>query len=263
MTPDPREIHAEIEVPGTPEQVWAAIATGPGITSWFMPARVDEREGGEIVHGDGGFSSRGRVIAWQPPHRFAYEEGEEVVGLDPEHPIATEWLVEARSGGTCVVRLVMSGFAPGDDFDKARESFSSGWRTALRDLRLYLTHFAGQDASPITAASTVQGRTRDDVWAQLTSALGVPADAAPGDRIEARSGATTTLAGTVQEAEPGIVTLLLDAPTVGLGLIGAGGPGDDVFTFVRAHLFGDEASAIAARDEPAWQAWLGEQFATG
>ena len=31
----------EIEVPGTPEQVWEAIATGPGITAWFMPAEVD------------------------------------------------------------------------------------------------------------------------------------------------------------------------------------------------------------------------------
>ena len=60
-----REIHAEIEVPGTPEQVWEAIATGPGITAWFMPARVEERAGGEIVHGhETGFSSTGKVTAW-------------------------------------------------------------------------------------------------------------------------------------------------------------------------------------------------------
>lgn len=37
--PDPshpeatRSIELEIEVPGTPEQVWRAIATGPGISS--------------------------------------------------------------------------------------------------------------------------------------------------------------------------------------------------------------------------------------
>ncbi|HEV2786546.1 MAG TPA: SRPBCC domain-containing protein, partial [Solirubrobacteraceae bacterium] len=192
-----REIRAEIEVPGTPEQVWEAIATGPGITSWFMPARVDEQEGGEIVHGhDAGFSSRGRVTAWEPPRRFVYEEGE-AVG-DAEHPIATEWLGETRAGGTCIVRLVMSGFGPGDDFEKARESFSAGWRTALNDLRLYLTHFAGQAAAPITASGMAAGRTRDEGWEQLTGALGMPPDAAPGDRVVANADGIA-LAGTVQE----------------------------------------------------------------
>ena len=48
----------------------------------------------------------------------------------------------------------MSGFGPGDDFEKASESFTSGWRTALNDLRLYLTHFAGQAAAPITRRGT-------------------------------------------------------------------------------------------------------------
>jgi uncharacterized protein YndB with AHSA1/START domain len=258
-----REIRAEIEVPGTPEQVWEAIATGPGISSWFMPAQFEGREGAEIVFGHGeGFESTGRVAVWEPPQRFVYDEGE-MPGADHEQTIATEWLVEARSGGTCVVRVVMSGFGPGDDFEKARESFGSGWKTALNDLRLYLTHFAGQDAAPITASGTGGGRTRDDVWAQLTEALGVPAAPAPGDRVAAHLDGATTLSGTVQEAEPGIVTLLLDEPAPGLALIGAGGPGDEVYTFVRAHLFGVGAPAIAARDEPAWQAWLGEQFPDG
>lgn len=255
-----REIHAEIEVPGTPEEVWDAIATGPGITSWFMPAHVDERPGGDIVHGHGTeFSSTGKVTAWEPPHRFVYEEGD-FPGSDPKQPIATEWLVEAKAGGTCVVRLVMSGFGPDDDFAKASESYSAGWRTALNDLRLYLTHFAGQTAAPIAVAGAAAG-TRDEVWAQLTGALGVTADAAPGDRVTASAGGWTSLSGTVQQAEPGILTLLLDAPAPGLALIGAGGPGEAVFTFVRAHLFGNDAPAIAARDEPTWQAWLDEQFA--
>ena len=38
-----RSVQAEVEVPGTPEQVWQAIATGPGISSWFVPSEVDER----------------------------------------------------------------------------------------------------------------------------------------------------------------------------------------------------------------------------
>jgi uncharacterized protein YndB with AHSA1/START domain len=43
-----RRIELEIEVPGTPEQVWQAIATGQGITAWFVPARVEEQVGGVI-----------------------------------------------------------------------------------------------------------------------------------------------------------------------------------------------------------------------
>ena len=44
-----RSVQVEVEVPGTPEEVWQAIATGPGISSWFVPTRSEERQGGEIM----------------------------------------------------------------------------------------------------------------------------------------------------------------------------------------------------------------------
>jgi uncharacterized protein YndB with AHSA1/START domain len=44
-----RSVQAEVEVPGTPEEVWQAIATGPGISSWFVPSEVDGRVGGTAV----------------------------------------------------------------------------------------------------------------------------------------------------------------------------------------------------------------------
>ena len=43
-----RWVQAEVEVPGTPEEVWQAIATGPGISSWFVPTELERREGGAI-----------------------------------------------------------------------------------------------------------------------------------------------------------------------------------------------------------------------
>ena len=43
-----RSIQAEAEVPGSPEEVWEAIATGPGISSWFYPTDVEERVGGTL-----------------------------------------------------------------------------------------------------------------------------------------------------------------------------------------------------------------------
>ena len=41
-----RSVQVEVEVPGSPEQVWQAIATGPGISSWFVPTEVEGRVGG-------------------------------------------------------------------------------------------------------------------------------------------------------------------------------------------------------------------------
>ena len=40
-----RSVQVEVEVPGTPEEVWQAIATGPGISAWFVPAEFEERDG--------------------------------------------------------------------------------------------------------------------------------------------------------------------------------------------------------------------------
>jgi uncharacterized protein YndB with AHSA1/START domain len=44
-----RWVEMEFLVPGTPEQVWHAIATGPGMSSWFTPTKVDEHVGGAIA----------------------------------------------------------------------------------------------------------------------------------------------------------------------------------------------------------------------
>src|SRR4029079_10605598 len=68
-----RSIQVEIEVPGTPEEVWQAIATGNGFTAWFTRGEIEEREGGTVTHYMGGGESKGVVTAWQPPHRFATE----------------------------------------------------------------------------------------------------------------------------------------------------------------------------------------------
>ena len=47
------EIAQEIEVDATPEQVWEAIATGPGLDSWFLGhSEIEPREGrhGPLEH---------------------------------------------------------------------------------------------------------------------------------------------------------------------------------------------------------------------
>jgi hypothetical protein len=44
-----RSIQVEVEVPGTPEEVWQAIASGPGISSWFAPTEFEERDGKPVA----------------------------------------------------------------------------------------------------------------------------------------------------------------------------------------------------------------------
>ena len=132
-----RSISLKVEVPGTPEEVWEAIATGPGISAWFVPSEVDEREGGDVLfHLGPDMDAPGTVTGWCPPERFAYEE--EWAATEPT-TLATEFLVEARSGGTCIVRLVSTFSAEG--FDDDLDGMSTGWMAFLDNLRLYLTHF--------------------------------------------------------------------------------------------------------------------------
>ena len=252
-----RRIEVEVEVPATPEEAWAAIATGPGITAWFMPAEVEGRVGGSVVHRhETDMETSGRVTAYDAPHRFAYEEsGWMPEGEQAAHVTATEFLVEARSGGSCVVRLVMSGFGEGEGWDRAIESFSSGWRQALLALRMYLTHFPGQTAASINAGDMATG-DKDAIWTELTGAMGLPAEPAAGQRVATAAPGAPSLAGTVEQAGGRMITLLLDRPAPGIGFVGAGGPGDQVYVFVRAQLFGPDAAGVAAREQQAWKAWL-------
>ena len=42
-----RSVQVETEVPGTPEEVWKAIASAEGISSWFVPARIETDANGQ------------------------------------------------------------------------------------------------------------------------------------------------------------------------------------------------------------------------
>jgi uncharacterized protein YndB with AHSA1/START domain len=44
-----RSVQMDVEVPGTPEEVWQAVATGPGISSWFVPTEFEERDGKPVA----------------------------------------------------------------------------------------------------------------------------------------------------------------------------------------------------------------------
>lgn len=258
---DTRSIDLEIEVPGTPQQVWDAIATGPGITAWFVPTEIEPHEGGVVRQRFGPgeeMQVEGRVRVWDPPSRFVFAGGEGS-GEGEGGAMAFEFHVAARTGGTCLVRLVNSGFGSGDEWDSQYDGMEAGWRLFLRNLRLHLTHFAGQPAVPILPTAGATGG-RDKVWADLAAGLDVPATPAVGDRIEAAADDVPPLAGTVDAAAPGMVALMLDAPAPGTAFLAVEGSGDAVTISVWLYLYGSEAAAIAARDEPRWRSWMEARF---
>jgi uncharacterized protein YndB with AHSA1/START domain len=132
-----RSIQVEVEVQATPEEAWQAIATGPGVSSWFVPTEIEDRVGGTIVsHFGPGMDSTATVTAWEPPHRFTAESQD----LGPKAPpLMTEWTVEARSAETCMVRVVHSLVASSDEWDDQLASIEAGWPGFFRVLRRSLT----------------------------------------------------------------------------------------------------------------------------
>ena len=55
----PFELKYEIEVDASPKEVWEAIATGPGVDSWFMGRNeIEPREGGTTRMDFGGARPR-------------------------------------------------------------------------------------------------------------------------------------------------------------------------------------------------------------
>jgi uncharacterized protein YndB with AHSA1/START domain len=252
MSKDRRSIELEIDVAGSPEQVWQAIATGPGISSWYVPHTVEERAGGTVTASFGPGSQMqvtGRIVAWEPPRRVVFHGDEGVDGL------AFEWTVAARDDETCTVRLVNTGFGTGQDWDAQYDGMTEGWGLFLLNLALHLEHFPGQVARAALPTATWSG-TRDTAWAALIQALGLPTAPVVGERLDVTAADAPALAGTVIDTAPWRLTLLLDQPCPGTAFLTVEGSADPVFVSIWSYLYGVDAASTAERDESRWQEWL-------
>ena len=252
MSDTPRVIDLSIEVAGTPEEVWRAIATGPGISSWYVPHRVEERAGGAATASFGPgpeMQVDGRVAVWEPPLRIVFDDGQGAGGL------AFEWLVEAGDSDSCVVRLISTGFGDGGEWDDQYDALQEGWKLFLLNLRLHLEHFRGQDA----AAALPTGMWPVDpptAWDRFTGALGVPSTLVVGDRLDLDGGDGARLAGTVVDVAERRLALLLDEPAPGTAFMVAEGHGPGCGLSVWAYLYGDDRDTLAADVGAGWQRWL-------
>jgi len=194
----------------------------------------------------------GEVTVWTPPARFVHLGSGGSGGQ-----LAYEWHVEARAGGTCLVRLVTSGFLTEADWQAEYDSTSEGWKLFQNNLLLYLTHFPGQPC----ASLLVQRLTDDtpaDAWRALTASLGLPAAPTVGQQVSASNG--PPLAGRVERFASGLMTLLVEAPARGIVVIGTESFGGKAFPMLYLYLFGPGAQAAIARDEAAWRDWIERTF---
>ncbi|WP_020659755.1 SRPBCC family protein [Amycolatopsis benzoatilytica] len=231
-----------IEVPAEPEQVWAAIATGPGIDSWFMGRNEVEGGGvGGVVRGAfAGYQPTHGITAWDPPRRLAY-------GGEPEpdgRRIAYEFLVEGRAGGSSVIRCVTSGFLPGDDWADEFEAMTAGGALFLRNLAEYLRWFRGRTATAVTAFGSAVVADWPALWAALAKRLGVE-NLAVGAEVELAGAAGVVYARNEQ--------------TVGIRT------GEGLYCFLQGfhgplvathHVM--TADVDAAAEEAKWTEWIAE-----
>ena len=234
----------EAEVDATPEAVWDAVATGPGINSWYMGlTEVEPGAAGRVRTTLGDAVLEAEVIAWDPPRRFAYRA---VEGTDGRF-IAYEFTIEGRAGGRTVLRLVASGFIPGEDWEAEYEAMTSGGQMFFRTLVASLTHFAGRTATPVSASSPPVADWAL-AWDALHRALGLPPAVAPGHPVRCTPAGLPPIDGVVDDVTPDCLGLRTP---------------DALYRFLRGffgvlvvehHLFG--AGVDRAGAGRAWAAWL-------
>ncbi|GLY20333.1 SRPBCC domain-containing protein [Micromonospora sp. NBRC 101691] len=241
---------AEVDVPGTPEQVWELIATGPGLETWFVPAEVDPGPGGRIVTHHGSYGdSEGTITAWDPPRRLVFDEPEEMGPDRGTRTWNTEILVEARSGDTCVVRLTSGFLVGGDEWRDDVDQTLDGWTAALRTMRLYLTHFAGLPVTTLLVQHEVPGPGEVP---DVVDAAGLRTGKV-GDEV-ATAAPAPSLSGVVEQIDDTSVTVRTQEPP-GIAEVASMRYGGTSSVMVRWYLYGDQGPAVRDRERQAWSAW--------
>src|SRR5882762_4292978 len=238
------KVDLELAMDASPDQVWDAIATGPGIDSWFMGrTEVTPGVGGTVRTTFGEYRPTSTITTWNPGQRLAYS-----TTADPDgRRVGYEFLIEGRAGGSTVLRMVTSGFLPGDDWADEYETMAKGLQMFLHTLREYVTHFPGRAATTTTAFAPMPSDWRTD-WTTLLGVLGVNLPVQQDDRVDVTPDGLPPIDG---------VVYFTNADTIGVRT------DDALYRFlggnigpinVSHHLFADHVHQEAI--EAAWTAWL-------
>jgi hypothetical protein len=239
------EIRREVELPGTPEQVWEAITVRSD--AWMFPTGEPEpRVGGKAAHGS-------TVTAWDPPRAFAvrFEDDDGLVN-------ALEHVIEAREGGTVVMRYVHSGVFV-EDWDTQYDAASHHTDFYLHTLGQYLRYFAGRPVTYVGDAPNgingPQASADANGFEVFKRELGLPEDIAEGAHITLALPGLEPQDAVVDYVAPNFVGLRTDDALY--RLFGRNAWGLPVG--VSGHLFGADADAAQVR--AAWEGLLNGAFA--
>ena len=232
----PYEIRKEIPLDATPEAVWEAIATGPGLAAWFMPMEIDP----------------------DSPAVKAHEPGRRLSVQLPEGPDgsfhAFEYLIEAKGPGSAVLRFVHSGFTSDDWGDDYETITACGWDMYLHTLSQYLSHFAGRPAQYLEAEGP-PASADEAAWPRLIAALGLTEPIKEGTGVRIELPAFGAVEGTVDYVALSFVGLR--APHALIRFHGRSRMGMPVAVSQHTYLETfDNASA-----QRAWESWLASAFA--
>ena len=257
-----RSIQVEVEAPGTPEEVWQAIASGPGISAWFVPAEFEERDGKPVavtLNFGPGMDSRSVVTAWDPPRMFV----KEAAGWFPgSPPIATEWSVEARAGGRLRRPRGPKPLRQHGRLGRATHRH----RIGLARLLPHLADLSQALPRPALRVHAIHGSRRGNAGGSLGDAdrgNGVQRSGCR-DRIGSVPPGLPALGGVVESVgqDPPGALLRLDRPGPGTAALYTMKYGGSVMAMLSFYLYGEDPAGTAARETPLWQAWLGEHFPT-
>jgi uncharacterized protein YndB with AHSA1/START domain len=230
------ELRKEIELEATPDQVWEAITTGAGNAAWLWAAEDTTPDGPGVT-------------AWDPPTRLVVQVPEAEDGSTD----AFEYLIEARDGGSTVLRFVHSGIL-GDNWDSEYEGItSSGWDMYLHTLAQYLKHFPGRPATYI-AAEGPQASAEEAAWPVLVTGLGLADPVDVGDQVRLTPQGLAPIEGVIDYVLPAFLGVRSDDALYRFhGRAALGMP-----IAVGHHFYGE--SVDAEKVQNAWETWLNRTF---
>jgi hypothetical protein len=158
------EIRREVELPATPDEVWEAVATAPGMASWLFPE-------------DPGPDAK---VEADRPRRFAVRS--EFGGSAFN---SVEFVIEAH-GDRAILRYVHSGVFDDAGWDDQFDAVDGHTDFYLHTLGQYLEHFSPRTATYVGGGpgglSGPEASMAPDGFTKLQAALGVDG-AGPGDTV--------------------------------------------------------------------------------